>query len=115
MSRLARRKTPEGDIKLAICEYLEAIGVFFYMQESVGIWDASKGRYLKMNSRFQRKGKSDIIGIYNRRFLAIEVKSATGRLSPEQKTFLAEVTAHGGIAFMARSVDDVILNLKAKG
>jgi hypothetical protein len=45
------------------------------------------------------------------KFLAIEVKNAKGRLSSHQEAFLNRVNEEGGIAFVARSVDDVIDNL----
>lgn len=51
---------------------------------------------------------SDVIGIVHGRFLAIEVKSPTGRVRPEQAAFLAEVARHGGLAFVARSCQDVV-------
>lgn len=62
--------------------------------------------------RFQantKPGMSDIIGQVNGsgQFLAIEVKSATGKIKPHQQAFLDEVNASGGVAFMARSVADV--------
>ena len=55
-------------------------------------------------------GSSDLIGWCSRGglavFLAVEVKSATGRLRPQQRTFLEAVRGHGGIAFVAHSVDE---------
>jgi hypothetical protein len=39
-------------------------------------------------------------------FLSIEVKTATGRLRPEQQQWLDAVQAAGGIAGVARSVSD---------
>jgi hypothetical protein len=39
-------------------------------------------------------------------FTSIEVKSATGRLGPEQQQWLEAVQAAGGIAGVARSVCD---------
>ena len=39
-------------------------------------------------------------------FLSIEVKTATGRLRPEQQQWLNAVQAAGGIAGVARSVAD---------
>jgi len=48
-------------------------------------------------------------------FTALECKSRTGRASTRQKNFLAAVRAAGGIAVLARSVEDVteiILNYK---
>lgn len=41
------------------------------------------------------------------RFVSIEVKTPSGRLSPEQETWQAAVQKAGGIAVVARSVDDV--------
>ena len=48
-------------------------------------------------------------------FLAIEVKSKTGRLRPEQENFIQVVRALGGKAIIARSVDEAVtgvLNLE---
>ena len=53
------------------------------------------------------KGIADILGIYNGKFLAIEIKTHRGRVSPEQQRFLDNVNQHGGIGFVARSVEDV--------
>jgi hypothetical protein len=39
-------------------------------------------------------------------FTALEIKAATGRLSEEQRRFLAIVQQLGGIAGVARSVQD---------
>jgi hypothetical protein len=41
------------------------------------------------------------------RFLSVEVKTPTGRLSPEQETWRQAVLKAGGIAVVARSVEDV--------
>jgi hypothetical protein len=41
------------------------------------------------------------------RFISVEVKTPSGRLSPEQETWQAAVQKAGGIAVVARSVDDV--------
>ena len=70
------------------------------------------------------KGSADLIGLrtvtigpehVGQRlavFCAIEVKSATGRPTPEQTAFLALVREMGGLAGIARVVDDAagILN-----
>jgi hypothetical protein len=44
-------------------------------------------------------------------FLSIEVKTATGRLRPEQQQWIHAVTQAGGIAGIARSVTDAQLLL----
>ena len=54
-------------------------------------------------------GSSDLIGFCMRGglaiFLAVEVKSATGRASPAQTAFLEAVRKAGGIGILARSVE----------
>lgn len=61
------------------------------------------------------KGIPDILGILPAgvaggpgRFLAIEVKTDKGRVSPDQEKFMELINRSGGLAFVARSVDDVI-------
>ena len=48
----------------------------------------------------------DMVGQRVAVFTSIEVKSATGRLRPEQQQWLEAVQAAGGIAGIARSVED---------
>lgn len=48
----------------------------------------------------------DMVGTQVAVFLSIEVKTPTGRLRPEQQQWLDAVQAAGGIAGVARSVDD---------
>ena len=55
-------------------------------------------------------GSSDIIGIHKPtgRFLAVEVKTKTGRASKEQNNFIEQVRAANGIAGLARSVQEAL-------
>ena len=48
----------------------------------------------------------DMVGTTVAVFTSIEVKSATGRIRPEQQQWLDAVQAAGGIAGVARSIDD---------
>jgi len=57
------------------------------------------------------KGIADILGIWEGRPLAIEVKTKKGRVTDHQRKFLDCVRRNGGIAFVARSIDDVIEGL----
>ena len=55
------------------------------------------------------KGSADLIGIApDGRFLAVEVKTPTGRASKEQLTFIEAVRKAGGIAGIARSPEDAL-------
>jgi hypothetical protein len=50
----------------------------------------------------------DMVGTQVAVFLSIEVKTPTGRLRPEQQQWLDVVQAAGGIAGVARSVEDAL-------
>jgi len=55
------------------------------------------------------RGISDIMALLkpSGRMLAIEVKSKTGRVTPEQTAFLESIKGSGGVALVARSIADV--------
>ena len=55
----------------------------------------------------------DMVGQTVAVFTSIEVKSAAGRLRPEQQQWLDAVSAAGGIAGVARSVEDARVLLGA--
>jgi hypothetical protein len=57
----------------------------------------------------------DMVGSTVAVFLSIEVKTATGRLRPEQQQWLDAVQAAGGIAGVARSVEDALRITTADG
>ena len=49
-------------------------------------------------------GSADLIGCLDGRFIALEVKTAVGRATPEQRQWLDLVRRHGGFACVVRSV-----------
>ena len=49
---------------------------------------------------------SDLIGWKDGRFLAVEIKKRTGRVSNGQRNFLDAVIADGGIADVVRDADE---------
>ena len=54
------------------------------------------------------KGTPDILGqLKNGCFLAIEVKDGKKEATPKQQEFLDKVNNNGGLAFVARSLEDV--------
>lgn len=77
------------------------------------VWRNNTGALKDKNGRLVRyglcKGSSDIIGIApDGRFLAVEVKTDRGRVSDHQRTFLGVVSASGGRAGVARSVEEAV-------
>lgn len=104
--------TLEKKVENDILEFLLWYPGKFWKNNSVGVYDPIKKCYRKAKSKHIINGVSDILGVMNGRFIAIEVKSAKGRLSESQKDFIHEVKQHGGIAFVARSIQDVKDNLE---
>ncbi len=63
-----------------------------------------KRRYI----RYAFPGCSDILGqLKDGRFLAVECKSKSGKVSADQQAFLNCVKNNNGVAVVARSIDDV--------
>lgn len=72
------------------------------------MYDSSKGYYRALTGLANARGMPDLIGILpDGRFLAIEVKTAKGKVSDEQFKVIDEINQAGGLAFVARSLDDV--------
>ena len=99
--------TPENRIKRDICDFLKASGGMIFVHDSVGIFDPVRRCYRANQDPFRRRGVSDLLGIWKARFIAIEVKVPKKYPSKDQKSFLQDVANAGGIAIVARSVEDV--------
>jgi Holliday junction resolvase len=96
IQRLVKFEPKEKQVTTEIRRYLKIRGIWHYKQ-----WQGL-GSFI---------GVSDIIGIYKGRYLAIEVKAPKKEPSENQRAFIDRVNHEGGLAFVARSVDDVITGL----
>lgn len=107
-------RLPETAIKTAILEWLNLQkGLLIMPIDTVGIWDAKRGVFRKRRGyanlpNIWTRGVADIL-VYGPEvgLVAIEVKSARGRVRPEQKAFLGSVEALGGHALVARDWKEV--------
>lgn len=73
-------------------------------------WLVSRGYYwssLDAGTVGHRMGDPDIVACIGGRYVAIEVKTLTGRLSPRQREVRELILDSGGIFCVARSVEDV--------
>ena len=100
----------EADVQRQILGWLK------YQRKYVPMFWRNNTGAVRLDKRFIRfgaVGSSDILGILNDgRLLAIEVKSAKGKLTKYQKDFIDGVNSAGGVAFVARSIDDVAIGLR---
>lgn len=96
---MTKRAHPEQDIKDAIRLGAHSLGCVLYLNTI-----DHRNKRLGLG-----EGTSDLIGfiVPEGTFLAVEVKSARGRERPAQVLFRELVTRSGGLAIVARSVDDV--------
>jgi hypothetical protein len=88
----------------------------------VRLWRNNTGALVDQQGRFVRfglcKGSSDLIGLRSleitpelvgqrlAQFVALEVKTASEVVSPEQRAFLRHVQQLGGVAAVCRSVEE---------
>ena len=100
-------KTKEKDVLKGCMQYLKLNGYVFIRNNSGAVISAYKGKNRMI--RYGDKGSPDLI-ILGRHgeFIAVECKSDTGKLSPEQEDYRKRVLNSGGIYIVARSVDDLI-------
>jgi len=84
--------TPEGKVKAEIKKVLAEYGCWYFMPAMNG---------------YGRSGIPDFVGCYNGVFFAIEAKSASGKLTPNQEREIAAILAAGGRVVVARSAEAV--------
>ena len=92
-----------------LSEILRVIGA----RSDIRIWRSNSGAATTHRGalvRFGVPGQADISGILapSGRRIEIEVKSATGRQTQQQRRFQAMIERMGGVYILARSVGDVL-------
>jgi penicillin-binding protein-related factor A (putative recombinase) len=81
---------------------------FAFKINTVGIYDPKRNIYRKNLNPFVVKGTSDILGVRNGIFFAIEVKRPRAkRLTTGQTAFLMKVVENGGLGICATSLAQV--------
>lgn len=97
----------ETEIVKSCLDYLALKKVFAYRSNTGAFQNAKGGFY-----RFGAVGSSDIIAIIgDGKYLGIEVKNK-GRQTENQKLFQQAVEKAGGLYWLVRSLDDLIIKLK---
>lgn len=93
----------EAAIQREVLRYLHARGILAWKAGSGAIRLAYKDKM--RYAVFGKVGQADIIGLLpGGRFLAVEIKRDTGRLTIGQRIFLEDVAKRGGAAMVVRSV-----------
>jgi hypothetical protein len=97
---------------------LSEAGCLVWRNETSGAWVGrvihKAGDQVTLNNAHMIRfglaiGSSDLVGITpTGRFLAVEVKTTTGRATKEQEVFIDAVRRAGGVAGIARSAEDAL-------
>ncbi len=101
---LAREAQAERDIQAEILIAITALPGAFFWRSNTGAMRSANGATI----RFNRPGTPDILGVWRGVPYGIEVKTATGRQSPEQRKWQSMWERAGGVYTVARSVDDAL-------
>ena len=93
----------EGAIQDAIRLALSAVPGLVLWRNNIG---TAEMRGYRVKFGVGGPGGADLIGLWSGRFVAIEIKTPTGRQSPDQRLFQQLVESKGGEYVILRSVDD---------
>lgn len=118
--------TPEARIQREIMLALSQNGCIVWRQNTGQAWQGRQIHKVQDQITLAQcrpvhfglcKGSSDILGIQTKtgKFLAVEAKTAKGRVTQEQENFLLAVNRAGGIGFVARSAEDALKKLESEG
>lgn len=97
----------EIDIEMEILNWLaKDKTIFAWKNHSVGIYDEKKKVYRKSKNPYAIDGVSDILGIYQGRFFAIEVKKdCSAKKRKGQVVFCNKINSMGGYACFVTSLE----------
>jgi hypothetical protein len=115
--RLTRPEPKEADVLSAVLTALAMHPRVAWAHR----FNVGAGKLVRKNGasqwmKFGFPGCPDILGqLRTGELLAVEVKRPSGKESPEQVAFLDCVRANGGVAVVARSVDDLWAALQPQG
>ena len=99
-------KHPEHDIQTDIIQYLRLNRIFVFSVPNGGLRNLKTAAFLKKEGA--TAGVSDLIVLLRGEVVFVEVKTAKGRQTPEQKKFQEAVELLGFRYLLWRSLDDAI-------
>lgn len=97
-------KILEKDIQKAILDYLGYQKDIYFFRAGAGAIQTLKGGYFKTG----KAGLPDIIVLKDGRFIGLEVKTPSGRVSEAQEQAKQDIVACKGEYHIVTSIDEVI-------
>jgi len=93
--------SPANDLTNQVINHIYLAGGFSYRSSSVGVFDTKRMHFRAA----AKKGVADVIGCFKGRFIAVEIKIGTDRLSDEQEGFMRNIEHVGGKAIVAKDLE----------
>lgn len=92
-----------------ILAYLNIMGIKAWRNNTGAVSMQGNANQRSRFVRYGVKGSGDILGVMRGgRFISIEIKAGRDKLRESQQEWIDEIEALGGIAFVARSEQDVV-------
>lgn len=104
--RATRKPSPTNALTKAVMQLLALAGCNVWRQNNGAVYDPTRAVFRAGSAT---PGISDVLGYHRAtgRFVAVEIKTGSDKLSPEQSSFLAEVRRAGGFACEGRELDQI--------
>jgi len=113
---MAKRAGPEEVLQRAVARYLDAAlpagSVHFHVPNGGGRTKAEGGA---LKAQGVKRGVPDHCIVYAGQPIFLELKTAHGRLSNDQRTMAADLAMAGARVSVVRSLDDVEAELRTAG
>ncbi|MBH8569372.1 VRR-NUC domain-containing protein [Microvirga sp. STS02] len=102
----AKKPSPTNALTKAVVQLLTLAGCKAWRQNNGAVYDPTREVFRAGSAT---PGISDVLGYHRAtgRFVAVEIKTGSDKLSPEQTSFLAEVRRAGGFACEGRDLDQI--------
>jgi hypothetical protein len=99
----------ESELSKLVQDYLESLGFQWFWRNQVYSGRVKSGAYLHTG----KKGIADIILIAKNKTIYLELKTATGKQSHEQKLFQKHCEKHNQPFFIIKNLEDLTNYLKS--
>jgi hypothetical protein len=101
-----KKPSPTNELTKAVLALLALEGCFVWRQNNGAVFDPTREVFRSSSST---PGISDVLGFELRtcRLIAVEIKTGSDKLSPEQTAFLARIRKAGGFACEGRRLDQI--------
>lgn len=110
----------EAQLHKAAAQYLDAVLPTWVLWTTVGHGGGGKIRGAQLKAMGVKRGVPDIIicwdaSVYSPRVMWIELKSARGRIKPDQEKFMRSAELMGHSTYVCRSIEEIEFALKNQG